>query len=218
MMRALGYLLITAGFLVGAYFAVRTPVGLDLGPFLLGLAIGAVGIVLVRRDLRQAATHAGRLSSDLSTLEASLERIVENVRVLDRDFDREGGSIDVYDLRHRIDERFPGDLARFVEARQSLAHRYGLQSYADVMNPFSAGERYLNRVWSTSTDGYIDEAHEYLGRSHEQFEDALAVVRRLRSEGGAGAPIDPSEPGGPREPGEPADSLRPAGLETPENV
>jgi hypothetical protein len=51
------------------------------------------------------------------------------------------------------------------------------------MNPFSAGERYLNRVWSTSTDGYIDEAHEYLGRSHEQFEDALAVVRRLRADG-----------------------------------
>ncbi|HEX6199060.1 MAG TPA: hypothetical protein VF150_02265 [Thermoanaerobaculia bacterium] len=208
-MRALGYFLITAGFLVGAYFAVRTPEGLELGPFLLGLAIGAVGIVLVRWDLRKAATHAGRLTSDLSTLEASLERIVENVRVLDRD----KASIDVYDLRHRIDERFPGDLARFVEARQSLAHRYGLQAYADVMNPFSAGERYLNRVWSTSTDGYIDEAHEYLGRSHEQFEDALAVVWRLRSEDGAA--MDGRLP---REPGEPADSLRPAGLETPENV
>lgn len=177
-MRALGYLLITAGFLVGSYFAVRTPEGLELGPFLLGLAVGAVGIVLVRWDLRKAATHAGRLTSDLSTLEASLERIVEGIRVLDRD----KGSIGVYDLRHRIDERFPGDLARFVEARRSLAHRYGLQAYADVMNPFAAGERYLNRVWSTSTDGYIDEAHEYLGRSHEQFEDALAVVQRLRAE------------------------------------
>lgn len=214
-MRPLGYLLIVAGFLAGAYLAVREPEGLALGPFLGALAVGAVGIVLVRVALRRSATHGGRLLADLESLEASLARIVENVRTLDRD----KGSIDVYDLRHRIDERFPGDLARFVEARQSLVHRYGLQPYADVMNPFSAGERYLNRVWSTSTDGYIDEAHEYLERSHEQFEDALAVVRRLRAgAGGAGAPVDPSEPGGPSDPGEPSDDVRPHGLQTPETI
>lgn len=213
-MRTLGYLLIAAGFLAGAYLAVRDPEAVALGPFLGALAVGAVGIVLVRLALRKTATHAERLTSDLRSLEASLERIVERVRALDA----EKETIDVYDLRHRIDERFPGELARFVEARQSLVHRYGLQAYADVMNPFSAGERYLNRVWSTSTDGYIDEAHEYLGRSHEQFEDALAVVRRLRSTPRAGAPVDPSEPGGPRDPGEPAESVRAHGLETPETI
>lgn len=207
-MRALGYLLIVAGFLTGAYLAVRTPEGLDVGPFLAALAVGAVGVALVRHSLRTTATHAERLTSDLRSLEASLERIVENVRALDR----EKGSIDVYDLRRRIDERFPGDLARFVEARQSLVHRYGLQPYADVMNPFSAGERYLNRVWSTSTDGYIDEAHEYLGRSHEQFEDALAVVRRLRGERSGGESHEHADPGAP------SPNVRPAGLETPENV
>ncbi len=213
-MRALGYLLIVAGFLAGAYFAVRSPEGLPLLPFLASLAVGAVGIVLLRWALRKTATHAERLTSDLRSLEASLERIVENVGALDRDKD----TIDVYDLRHRIDERFPGDVARFVEARQSLVHRYGLQSYADVMNPFSAGERYLNRVWSTSTDGYIDEAHEYLGRSHEQFEDALATVRRLQEAGASGgSPIDPSE-SAPADPGAPSHDIRPAGLETPESV
>ena len=64
-------------------------------------------------------------------------------------------------------------LDAFVESRQSIAHSYGLQAYAEVMNEFAAGERYLNRVWSASTDGYIDEAHTYLEKARRQFGLAL---------------------------------------------
>jgi hypothetical protein len=67
-----------------------------------------------------------------------------------------------------------------VEARKSIAHRFGLQAYADVMNPFAAGERYINRVWSASTDGYIDEAHTYLDMAREQFDEAGRVLARVR--------------------------------------
>jgi hypothetical protein len=185
-MRAAGYVLITLGFLGGAYYAVRDAAGLPLAPFVVALAVGALGIALVRTAMARTATHAERLSADLESLEASLARIVENARALDR----EKESIGVYDLRHRIDAAFPGDLARFVEARQTLVHRFGLQAYADVMNPFAAGERYLNRVWSTSTDGYEDEAFEYTGRSHEQFEHALSELRRLTGKGGGPGSAD----------------------------
>lgn len=185
-MRATGYALITLGFLAGAYLAVSTVRGVPLAPFLAALAVGVVGIALARVALRRTATHADRLSADTETMAASLGRIVENARRLDR----EKESVDVYDLRHRIDRLFPTDLARFVEARQTLVHRFGLQAYADVMNPFAAGERYLNRVWSTSTDGYVDEAHEYIGRSHEQFEHALAELRTLTGRGAG--PRDPA--------------------------
>jgi hypothetical protein len=178
-MRAAGYALIVLGFLAGAYLAVSQPRGLPLPAFLGALAVGAVGIVLVRTALKRTATGAERLTADLASLEASLARIVDNARALDR----EKESIGVYDLRHRIDERFPGDVARFVEARPTLIHRFGLQAYADVMNPFSAGERYMNRVWSTSTDGYEDEAFEYTAQSREQFEHALAELRRLTGKG-----------------------------------
>ena len=47
------------------------------------------------------------------------------------------------------------------------------------MSAFAAGERYLNRVWSASADGYVDEAREYIERAREQFVDAknrLAVA------------------------------------------
>lgn len=186
-MRATGYLLITLGFLAGSYFAVRQPEGLPLGAYLGSLVVGVLGVVAVQVATRRAARHVDRLEADMETLEASLARVVENVETLDRDKE----TIDVYALKDEIDERFPLDLDSFVQARQSIIHRHGLQAYADVMNPFAAGERYLNRVWSTSTDGYIDESHEYLGRAHEQFEDALGILRGL--EAGSGA--TPQAPG-----------------------
>jgi hypothetical protein len=86
-------------------------------------------------------------------------------------------------LSECIGREFPRDLDAFVQARESVAHRFGLQAYAEVMNPFAAGERYLNRVWSTSTDGYVDEAHRYIDMAREQFESALAEFRALHPAG-----------------------------------
>jgi hypothetical protein len=64
------------------------------------------------------------------------------------------------------------DLIRFVDARESMVHLFGLQAYADIMSHFAAGERYINRVWSSSADGYDVEAARYLGKAEEQFADA----------------------------------------------
>jgi hypothetical protein len=83
--------------------------------------------------------------------------------------------------RIRIDELFLEDFAMFVDARESIAHRYGLSAYADVMSCFAAGERYLNRVWSASADGYIDEVNAYLDRALEQFTDSHQKVRQLKT-------------------------------------
>lgn len=183
-MKAAGYALVTVGFLIGAYYAVRSPEGVSLGPFLFGLAVGVLGVVLVRLALRQEATHEDRLSSDLATLESSLAALVDKAAALEREKDE----IDVYEIRHLIDERFPDDLDAFVQARQSIVHSFSLQAYADVMSPFAAGERHLNRVWSASTDGYIDEAHTYIGLAREQLEDALRVLRELKA---GSSPVTP---------------------------
>lgn len=88
-------------------------------------------------------------------------------------------SINAYDMRHRVDELFSEDLTTFVEARESLAHAYGLQVYANVMSHFASGERYLNRVWSASADGYVDEITAYLDKAQVQFAEALDNIRQL---------------------------------------
>jgi hypothetical protein len=44
-----------------------------------------------------------------------------------------------------------------------------MQTYANVMSDFAAGERYVNRVWSASADGYNAEARQYLDKAAAQF-------------------------------------------------
>ena len=75
-------------------------------------------------------------------------------------------------LRYEIDSRLRDDLRRFADARESLIHLFSLQTYADIMSDFATGERYINRVWSASADGYNSEARTYLGKAIEQFRDA----------------------------------------------
>jgi len=62
-----------------------------------------------------------------------------------------------------------------------MIHVFGMQNYADVMSNFAAGERYINRVWSASTDGYVDEVRMYLDRANQQFRDARQHFEELAS-------------------------------------
>ncbi|MCB1054705.1 MAG: hypothetical protein KDD11_04245 [Acidobacteria bacterium] len=174
-MKALGYALITLGFLAGAFVAIQHERTVALGPFLGAVAVGVLGVILVRVATHRAATHVEHLAASISTVGRSLQNLVAEI---DR-FDAEKESIDVYELRHHIERTFPTEIEAFVEARESIAHSFGLQAYADVMNSFAAGERFLNRVWSASTDGYIDEAYDYITRSREQFDEALTKFRAL---------------------------------------
>ena len=75
-------------------------------------------------------------------------------------------------------------LVIFVDNRESIGHAFGLQAYADVMTQFATGERYLNRCWSASTDGYADEVSTFLTRSHEHFAEALRKLQDLRGQDG----------------------------------
>lgn len=176
-MKNFGYLLIAVGFLGGSFLAVEQKEGVAVVPFLILLLIGAAGVVMARAAIHRAAHHEDTLAANISAIESSLGAVVEKIRTFDRDKE----SLDVYAYRHHIDREFPDHLDAFVQARESIAHSFGLQAYADVMNPFAAGERYLNRVWSTSTDGYVDEARIYIAKAREQFEEALEIFRGLKA-------------------------------------
>jgi hypothetical protein len=176
MMKKLGYLMITLGFLAGALTAVVDKEQIRWDHFALALILGVAGVAIVRISDRRDKLHEGKLASNMQAVETSLDRIVKNMTGLND----EKASINTYDVRHRIDELFTDDLNTFVEARKSIAHTHSLNAYADVMTSFAAGERYLNRVWSASTDGYIDEVNAYLDKAKEQFVDTHDKVRRLK--------------------------------------
>ncbi len=176
-MKKLGYLMITIGFLASSLAAVVDKQNVQWGYFVAALLAGAVGIVLVRFGERQESRAEGKLTSNIQSIETSLGRIVENMTRLNT----EKHSINTYDVRHRIDELFIEDLNIFVQTRHSIAHTYSLAAYADVMSCFAAGERYLNRVWSASADGYIDEVNAYLDKAQGQFADSLEKIRQLKA-------------------------------------
>ena len=177
MMKKLGYLMITLGFLAGALTAVVDKEQIRWDHFALALIVGVAGVVLVRASDKMESRHEGKLASNMQAVETSLDRIVKNVTGLNA----EKASVNTYDVRHRIDELFADDLNTFVEARQSIAHTHSLNAYADVMTSFAAGERYLNRVWSASVDGYIDEVNAYLDKAQEQFVETDQKVRQLKA-------------------------------------
>ena len=174
-MGKIGYLMITVGFLAGALAATSDKQDVQWGRFAAALAVGAVGVGLVRFGAHREKRVEGKLASDIQSIEARLKRIEENITRLNA----QKSSINTYDVRHRIDELFPEDLTVFVEARESIAHSHGLAAYADVMSSFAAGERYLNRVWSASSDGYVDEVAAYLEKAQTQFVESLDKIRRL---------------------------------------
>jgi hypothetical protein len=167
--------MITFGFLAGTLAAIVNTDKILWHYFAASLAVGAAGIVLVRVSHHKVSRAEGKLADNMQAIETSLNRIVNNVT----QFNKEKHSIDTYEIRHRIDELFIEDLNTFIQARESIAHIYGLPAYADVMSCFATGERYLNRVWSASADGYIDEVNTYLDKAQEQFTESLEKIKNL---------------------------------------
>jgi hypothetical protein len=199
-MKWIGFFLVTAGFVVAALAAVVDQGALkaldetaveaidqtDAEPaeespvkwawYIPALALGIAGVVIIRTDQARHSKTEHHVAANIETIETSLARIAVNIEKLNA----EKYSIDTHDMRHKVDELFMDDLETFVDARESIAHRYGLNAYGEIMGSFAAGERYLNRVWSASADGYIDEVNEYLEKARDQFAESLTIIRRLQ--------------------------------------
>ena len=175
LLKTIGLLMVCGGFLLGALAAVQHKELVQWTSYLSALAVGIAGIALMRTLDRQHKRSAQALVTHMDAARDSLRRIVDQIE----DLNREKSRIDTYAIRHHIDRVFHDDINTFVDARESIAHQYGLQAYADIMSSFATAERYLNRVWSASADGYIDEVHDYLARAQDQFTDSLDRLRRL---------------------------------------
>ena len=175
LVKKLGYAIISVGFLAGAFTSVIDKDSVPWRYFAGSFAVGVIGIVLVRATHARHGLAEGKLISGMQAIEMSLTRIVENITELNA----QKQSVDTYDIRHRIDELFIEDLNTFIQARESIAQVHGLAAYADVMSCFSAGERYLNRVWSASADGYVDEVNAYLDKAQKQFVEGIEKFHRL---------------------------------------
>jgi len=174
-MKKCGYLLVFAGFIAASLVSVTNVLQVNWVYFSVFLIICIIGIYLIRSSEKKETMHEETLSRNMKAIEESLERIVDDVKLIRSGIDPNKPQ----EVHKRIDEKLPDHLETFIESRKTIGHMYGLQAYGHVMNYFATAERYLNRVWSASADGYIDEIMEYMERSERQFEEALAALRVL---------------------------------------
>jgi hypothetical protein len=167
-MKQTGFLLLAGGFLVAAFSTALDTVATNWNLFIPAALAGMAGVYSIKRHARGESRSEQVLTANRAELNESLGNIVTNLEQLNE----AGEAISTANLRVEIDSRLRDDLRRFADARESMVHLFGLQAYANVMSDFAAGERYVNRVWSASADGYDGEARNYLGKAAAQFRAA----------------------------------------------
>ncbi|MCF7708201.1 MAG: hypothetical protein K9N52_04805 [Verrucomicrobia bacterium] len=177
--KIIGFVLVVIGFLGGALFSVKETEGVVWQYYILSMIVGVSGLVMIRLAYRSEALASETVDVNMSTLVDTLSKVVKHLSELIQRRD----SLNINALPDELDKLFPDDLMSFADARKTLAHLHGLQAYAEVMSPFAAGERYLNRVWSAASDGYAEEAKTYLERAHAQFVDALNKIDAMSGSG-----------------------------------
>lgn len=172
-MKDLGYVLVALGFLGGA-FATSLHVENVNWPVFAGMAAAAIlGLTIYKMQVGALARSEEVLQTNRVELRESIANVVSDLEEIN-DGELTRGAV----LRDRIDLKLREDLRRFATARQSMVHLFGLQTYADIMSHFAAGERYINRVWSASADGYDEEAEAYLKKAEGQFNEAKQQLLR----------------------------------------
>ena len=166
-MKRIGFLLLAAGFLGGAYSTALDVQNVNWQIFVVAALAALAGLVVIKRTASAHARSESVLEMNRGELRESIANVVRDLGEIVGDEQSRGAA-----LREAIDLRLRTDLRRFADARESMVHLFGLQTYADIMSSFAAGERYINRVWSASADGYDEEAEAYLARAAAQFADA----------------------------------------------
>ncbi len=148
-------------------------------PFLGGLALIVIGAVLGRRAAKAELSDDKPGSDTRVDFGVAVENLAREVRALS---DRANALSDPSPAERKAIHGEIEDLqltrfAPIVEARYQLQNRIGLGGFANVFGPFSGGERWVNRAWSTLADDHWPETVRSLSRSAEQLAAAAAALR-----------------------------------------
>ena len=121
-MKKIGYLLVFVGFVAASLVSVTDVLQVNWVYFSISLIICIIGIYLIRSSEKKATMHEETLSRNMKAIEKSLERIVEDVKVIRSGIDPEKPQ----DVHRRIDKKLPDHLETFIESRKTIGHVYGL--------------------------------------------------------------------------------------------
>jgi hypothetical protein len=140
----------------------------------LSMAAGLVGVVLLRSTAKTAEQDQGRVNENYSTVQSSLVALNQKIGKLDREL----SSMSPEQSVQYIDEGLADHFSDFADARKSMIQRFGLPSYAEIMTQFASAERFVNRAWSASADGYMGEVKDCVTRAKKHLAEAQQLLNK----------------------------------------
>jgi len=175
-MRNSGHVLLWVGIVGGSFIAVRDPAAVDWAAYAALCAVALLGVVLLRRTARAAAGQGEQIERRMDALQKALVEADDTLAALRQhvgdDDEAAAPDLDVYAVRDRLDAELAASLATFADGREAMIPAFGMTTYGEVMTRFAAAERLVNRTWSASADGYIDEVRLCLGQASQLMSEA----------------------------------------------
>ncbi len=188
MNRMLGHILLWVGFLAAAFWSCyQLEVEGDKWSTVpwqwygLAMAIGLGGVFILRSTSKNQINDAAKNDADYTTIQNSLQALIKGMAKLQSLAEEEK----VSQISKTIDDEMAEPFSEFADARQALINRHGLQFFADVMTQFASAERFVNRTWSASVDGYIDEVNKSLDRASKHLANASELVAAADKQSGS---------------------------------
>lgn len=144
--------------------------------FALGLVLIVVGSLIARNEAHKEATGEGAAPADgqkgpvdLGALLGSLADDVEAIAAEIAEPDPKA----LDSLKKRINDLILEKVEPIVESGTKVQVKFGLEGFAAIFAPFSAGERRLNRTWAALSDEHWPEATESIKRAALEFRTAV---------------------------------------------
>ena len=185
-LRWVGIALLWIGFFIGSYFAVCQTEIKD-NPWMtipwiyygLSVVICVFGIVLIRSQSSDDASQSEETETKIDLLWERLSSLDAEIGQLKKS----AKDTIPHEISETIEERCTPLYNEFADHRYGLSQRYGLDVFADIMTAFASAERYTNRAWSASADGYRDEAVDSLETAHIYLQQAVSKLKEVSGKG-----------------------------------
>jgi hypothetical protein len=174
--ESLAISIIAIGFIGMTYLSCLDLLEIRWSLYFIGFAFTGSGVILYKYDMRRK----GDIEKDSNTHQELLIEILSHVISKLETLNIQKSKLSSEEICFKIDKDVHENLNRFVENRETISLRYGTKVYGEVMSLFSAGERYINRVWSASSDGYYDEMSTYLEKSLLEFQKTEQLLRNFQ--------------------------------------
>lgn len=159
-LRIAGMVLLWAGFLSGALAAVfNKEIVEDKWStinwiWFAGSVIVGIGGVVCLQATRKTPVGVTGTAVGTDQLARHLENLVDRIDRLKKNHEKQTPRQTV----NYIEKELHDDFREFANGREAITRELGLAAFAEVMTCFASGERAINRAWSASADGYVDEA------------------------------------------------------------